>query len=153
LLGEFAVAGDLTGEIKNPRGRGFVCVFIYFCGRQLFCFREVTLFERLFVWQQIHIVRAGPREYDVSIHCHLFLIVLHINLPTDVFRGFGGRLFRCFFFVVRLFRCFAGRLLRRFEEFRGSKTPRRSSLGVLLGAIAVGTTLIPYDLAAFFALK
>ena len=70
MVGETAVAGDLTDEIKSPRGRGFVCVFSHTCGRQLFSLGEVASIVRGFVWQQPDIVGAAPLENDASIRCH-----------------------------------------------------------------------------------
>ena len=68
--GVSAVGSDLTAEIKSTRGQGFVSVFIYICGRQLFSLREVTSIVRGFVWQQPHVVQLAPLEYYISTRCH-----------------------------------------------------------------------------------
>ena len=86
LVYVLAVAGDLTAEIKSPRARGFVCVFIHACGRQLFCLREVTSIVRFFVWQQPDVVHATALEYDVSTRRHSLcpLCGCHSKLPINV---------------------------------------------------------------------
>ena len=85
MVGETAVAGDLTAEINSPRGRGFVCVFVHIYGRQLRCLREVASIVRGFVWQQPHRMHATPLEYDVSTRRHILrlLCVCHSKLPID----------------------------------------------------------------------
>ena len=70
LMVDSAVVGDLTAEIKSPRGRGFVCVLIHTVGRQLSCFREVTSIVRAFVRHQPHVVLVDPLKHDVSTRCH-----------------------------------------------------------------------------------